>query len=188
MKEFRSNETTTKGIRDFAGIALQNLTDAHDTIIKARVIQTNQANKHRWEEPEIIEGDLVYISTQNLNLPKNRTRKLCPKFIGPYKVIEAWPESSNYTIELPTTLTERRIIPKFHISLLQPYNASSDALFPDRTQPEPYDFGAPDKHEWFMDEIIRHRWKGPRTLNMKWGGVWETRLGKHTPTAVSWRR
>jgi len=47
MKEFRSNETTTKGIRDFAGIALQNLTDAHDTIIKARVIQTNQANKHR---------------------------------------------------------------------------------------------------------------------------------------------
>ena len=47
MKEFRSNKTTTKGIRDFAAIALQNLADAHDTIIKARVFQTNQANKHR---------------------------------------------------------------------------------------------------------------------------------------------
>ena len=117
--------------------------------------------------------------TQNLNLPKNRTRKLCPKFIGPYKVIKARPESSNYTIELPTTLTERRIVPKFHISLLRPYNASSDALFPDRTQPEPYDFGAPNEHKWFVDEIIRHRWKGPQTIEyeVRWSmgdTTWET--------------
>jgi len=139
MKEFRSNETTARGIKDFAAQALHNLAKAHDAIIEMHVFQTNQSNKHQREEPEIVENDLVYLSTKNLNLPKNRARKLCPKFIGPYRVTEARPETSNYVLELPEALMERRIVPTFHISLLRPYNASSDALFPDRTQPEPYD-------------------------------------------------
>ena len=82
-------------------------------------------------------------------------------------------------LELPNVLVERRIVPTFHISLLRPYNASSDALFPDRTQPEPYDFGAPDEHEWFVDKIVGHRWTGPRTVQyeVRWSKgdtTWET--------------
>jgi len=156
LKEFRSNETTARGIKEFATQALHNLAEAHDAIIEARAFQTSQSNRHRREEPEIVENDLVYLSTKNLNLPKNRARKLCPKFIGPYRVAEARPETSNYMLELPNALTEQKIVPTFHISLLKPYNTSSDALFPDRTRPEPYDFGAPDEHEWFVDEIVGH--------------------------------
>jgi hypothetical protein len=179
MKEFRSNKTTARGIKEFATQALHNLAEAHDAIIETRVFQTNQSNKHRREEPEIVENDLVYLSTKNLNLPKNRARKLCPKFIGPYRVAEARPETSNYVLELPNALVERRIVPTFHISLLRPYHASSDALFPDRTRPEPYDFGAPDEHEWFVDEIVGHRWTGPRTVQyeVRWSmgdTTWET--------------
>jgi len=43
---------------------------------------------------------------------------------------------------------------------LQPYQASNDALFPDRIHPEPYDFGAPDDSEWFINELLRHCWDG----------------------------
>jgi hypothetical protein len=71
MKEFRSNETTARGIKEFAAQALHNLAEAHNAIIEMRVFQTNQSNKHRREEPEIVENDLVYLSTKNLNLPKN---------------------------------------------------------------------------------------------------------------------
>ena len=78
MKEFRSNETMARGIKDFAAQALHNLAEAHDAIIETRVFQTSQSNRHRREEPEIVENDLVYLSTKNLNLPKNRARKLCP--------------------------------------------------------------------------------------------------------------
>jgi len=175
MKEFRSNETTARGIKEFAAQALHNLAEAHDAIIETQVFQTNQSK----EEPEIIENDLVYLSTKNLNLSKNRARKLCPKFIGPYRVAESRPETSNYMLELPSTLVERRIIPTFHISLLRPYNASSDALFPDRTWPELYDLGAPDEHEWFVNEIVGHRWTGPRTVQyeVRWSMgdmTWET--------------
>jgi len=125
MKEIRSDEAIPRGIRSFAETALQNLANTHDAIIKMHVFQTSCTNAHRKSEPDIMEGTLVYLSTKNLNLPKGRARKLCPKFVGPWKVIKVWPETSMYELELPTALQERRIHPKFHVSLLWPYNASN---------------------------------------------------------------
>ena len=164
IKELRRDDIVAKGITDFATTALQSLADAHDAIIEARVFQTYYADKRRSEEPQIAKGDLVYLSTKNLNMPKGRARKLLPKYVGPYKVAEARPQSSTYVLELPTALQERRINPTFHVSLLRPHYASDDALFPNRSQPEPYDFRAPNDNEWFVDEIIGHRWVEPNKL------------------------
>lgn len=88
IKDFRSDNLIPKGISSFANQALQNLADAHDAIIEARVFQTHRANLHRQSEPKISMGDLVYLLTKNLNLPKGRATKLCPKFVGPYKVLK----------------------------------------------------------------------------------------------------
>ena len=126
-------------------ILLSNLGSDHTT------------NKCQKEEPKISTGDLVYLSTKNLNLPKGRAHKLCPEFVGPYKIIQTQPKSSNYTLELPMALQTQDIIPTFHIALLQPYHALSDALFPNHLQPEPYDFGAADNQEWFVDDIVSHQ-------------------------------
>ncbi|KAK0228076.1 hypothetical protein IW262DRAFT_1264178 [Armillaria fumosa] len=70
----------------------------------------------------------------------------------------AYPETSNYTLQLPTALQAWRIHPMFHVSLLRPYYLNNDELFPSHIQPEPYDFGADDDTEWFMDEVVGHRW------------------------------
>ena len=143
---------------------MQNLADAHNAIIEAQTFQTHAANKLRKEKPRISVGDLVYLSTKNLNLPKGRARKLCPKFVGPFKVAKTYLETSNYTLELLTALQAQNIFPKFHVSLLRPYYASSDTLFPNWLQPEPYDFGTPEDQEWFIDDIIGHRWVGPKQI------------------------
>ena len=178
MKEFRNAETMSKGIKEFAARALQNVAAAHDAIIEARTFQTFYSNQKREEEFKLNKGDLVYLSTKNLNLPKNRTRKLCPKYIGPYKVSEANPDKSTYSLELPMALQERRIHPTFHASLLKPHYPSSDSAFPNRLQPEPYDFGVTEDHEWFVDEIIGHRWKGKKIeYEVRWSlgdTTWET--------------
>ncbi len=155
IRDLRSQ--APRGVTEFAREALQHLASAHDAIIAARVFQTTQANKRRAEEPIIKLGDLVFLSTKNLNLSKNRARKLMPKYIGPYKVIMARPETSNYTLDLPPALQRRRIHPTFHASLLRPFYASSDALFPNRATPEPFDFGASADQEWYVDDIVGHR-------------------------------
>ena len=119
IKELRSDELIPAGIRSFTEKALQNLADAHDAIIEARVFQTRRANAHRTADPEIRDGTLVYLSMKNLNLPKGRARKLCPKFVGPYKVKRSWLTMSTYELDLPAALQKRRINPVFHVSLLR---------------------------------------------------------------------
>jgi len=86
LKEVRNNEGIVKGIKEFVLSALTNLADVHDAIIEARTFQMERANKRRRQEPDIAVGDLVYLSTKHLNIPKNRAQKLCPKYIGPYRV------------------------------------------------------------------------------------------------------
>ncbi|KAF9542420.1 hypothetical protein CPC08DRAFT_589179, partial [Agrocybe pediades] len=81
-------------------------------------------------------------------------------------------DTSTYTLELPTALTKRRIHPTFHSSLLRPHYPSDDALFPNRAQPEPYDFGVSDDHEWFVDEIIGHRWNGKGVQSLEFEVRW----------------
>jgi hypothetical protein len=164
IKEIRTDEIFASGVKSFAATALGNLADAHDVIIEARSFQSDNANRKRGTEPKIEPGDLVYLSTKNLNLLKNWARKLCPRFIGPYKVTKANPASSNYTLELPVALQERRIYPTFHVGLLRPHHPSQDAEFPNRAQPEPYDFGSPEEQEWFVDEIVGHRWTGHKQV------------------------
>ncbi|KAF8868987.1 hypothetical protein BD779DRAFT_1458585, partial [Infundibulicybe gibba] len=98
IKEIRANEVIHKGITSFAENTLENLANAHNAIIEARVTQARKANRKRGPELETKAGDLVYchinVSTKNFNLPKGRARKLCPKYVGPYKVLQASLETS----------------------------------------------------------------------------------------------
>ncbi len=153
-----------KEVKEFSLSVLRNLAEAHDAIIEARTFQTERANRHRCQEPAITMGNLVYLSTKNLNMPKDWVQKLCLEYIGPYKVTKMRPETSTYTLELPTALQKRRILPTFHIALLRPHQASTDVALLDRTQPEPYDFGAPDEQEWFVNEILGHQWVGKKQV------------------------
>jgi hypothetical protein len=98
----------------------------------------------------------MYLSTKNLNLLKGRAHKLCPKYVGPYRVLRAEPETSTYTLELPAALQQWRIVPTFHVSLLRLYHVSNDMVFLNRVHPELYDFSTADDQEWFMEELKSH--------------------------------
>ena len=95
---------------------------------------------------------------KNLTLPKGRARKLLPRFIGLYKVLKSMNDSSNITIELPQEFKDRRISPTFHTNLVQPYVKNNDNLFPRQEAKTSYDFSNNDKQEWFVDEILAHKW------------------------------
>ncbi|KAJ3766042.1 hypothetical protein FB446DRAFT_606475, partial [Lentinula raphanica] len=71
-------------------------------------------------------------------------------------------------IELPDQLKDRRVYDKFHVSLLCPYVETDTVLFPNRSKPEPYDFGAPSDAEEFVDSIRGHQWR----RNKVWFEVW----------------
>jgi hypothetical protein len=176
-------DSNVPGVRIFAQNALDNLLCAHDAVIASRITQTYQANKRRRDESSsskfpFKEGDLTYLLTQNLALPKGRARKLLPKYIGPYKILKTTQDNSTVNLELSDELKARGIHPTFHTSLLKPFVANDDTLFPHRDPKLFYDFGLPDDTEWVVDEINAHKWTGNRIdFQVKWSlgdTTWES--------------
>lgn len=73
----------------------------------------DNANVRRSDAPQFREGDLVYVSTQNMKT--NRPiKKLDDKWAGPFEVLQCYPRACR--IKLPPGV---RIFPVFHTSLLQ---------------------------------------------------------------------
>lgn len=89
------SESEYRGVRKFAARMKEALMKAHDAIIEARVHQTEQANKHRRAAGFAV-GELVYLSTKNLKLPKKRAQKLVPKYLGPFRIIQVVSPGASY--------------------------------------------------------------------------------------------
>lgn len=156
------------GVRVFAQRMKDTVLAAHDTIIYACVKQTVQANKRRRAAPFAL-GDLVYLSTQNLRLSKNRARKLMPKYIGPYKILHDF-ENSTYKLDLPSDLRARGIHSNFHASLLRIHRPNDDRRFPGQLLSQVTELGGTED-EWTVEKIIAHSGKGTTAqFEMVWRG------------------
>ena len=83
-----------------------------------------------------------------------------PKYIGLYKVVDAHPAESRYTLDLPPELKARRIHPMFHVSRLCPFLRNDNKVFPKWEVRTYYDFSDTEDDEWLVDDIIAHRWEG----------------------------
>ena len=94
-----------------------------------------------------VEGDMVLLSTKNVGLKKIGTRKLLPRFVGPFKVVKAVGEVA-YKLALPPAL---RIHNTFHVSNLKPY-------FDDgRVQPPPLPEVIDGELEYEVEMVLNHR-------------------------------
>lgn len=86
-----------------------------------------QADTSRRDVPLFNPGDLVLLNTKHLHLKNPGTKKLLPKWIGPFPVLGHVNEVA-VRIELPPSLRVHNV---FHVSLVKAY-------FPNRTvQPPP---------------------------------------------------
>src|SRR5271168_1473794 len=154
-------ESEFASVQDFADNARDLVIRAHDALIESRVMQTHSANaRRRPDNPRLEKGQQVYLSMENLNLPKARARKLMPKYIGPYEITSSDRDQSYYTLALPDELLKRRIHPTFHAQLLKPAVSNDDTRFPNREATFFYDFGDDPEREWLVDSIVDHEFRG----------------------------
>jgi Chromo (CHRromatin Organisation MOdifier) domain len=126
---------------------------AQQSIKRANERMTANVNKSR-RDIQFQVGDFVLLSTANLRLPlgTKRVKKLAPKFIGPFSILERIAEGRAYRLELPPHM---RLHPTFHVSSLRPFSPDSN---PGTTQPEPHpDYFADGHQEWEVSEILDHR-------------------------------
>jgi len=160
------SSTQYPGVRSFAAKMKEALLAAHDALLSARVKMTRQANRHRRPAP-FMTGDFVYLSTKNLSLPKGRSRKLFPKFIGPFRILQDF-GNSTFRLDLPADLRRRGVHTSFHSSLLRVHHANDDHRFPGR-QLEQLSAFNDNPREWAVDRIRTHHGAGRTALfELQW--------------------
>jgi hypothetical protein len=92
----------------------KNMACAKASLFAARSCQKSFADKRR-REVELAVGQKVLLSTINFKLAHPGTRKLLPKWVGPFKVTERIDKVA-YKVELPPNLKMHNV---FHVQLLK---------------------------------------------------------------------
>ena len=142
------------GVRAFSKRMCTAIMGAHDCLIAARVKSTRNANRKRVASP-FAADDFVYLSTKNITLPKGMSRKLAPKFVGPYPIVEDFGNHS-YRLKLPLSLKKRGVHDVFHSSLLCIHIANDDKLFPGRLDSQVFDLEDLEG-EWAVEKVLEHK-------------------------------
>ena len=151
---------------------LQHMTDilqeARDAIGEAQERQAHYANKHRRDEA-FEEGEMVLLSTANITTDvdaRRPSRKLNPRFIGPYKIVKMVSPVA-CKLELPSNM---KIHPVFHVSLLRKYQPNPEE-FSDRYQPPPPPIVIEDQQEYEVERILdKRKRRGRIEYLVKWVG------------------
>ncbi|GBG79365.1 hypothetical protein CBR_g29513 [Chara braunii] len=111
-------------------------TQARANMQKAQVCMQQQANRRRVPCP-IRAGDLVWVSAEEFALEQDVSRKLLPKWFGPWSVTSAAgdePDGPSFVINIPEHLT---VHPVFHASKLATYTPAKSDDFPGRRSQDP---------------------------------------------------
>ena len=93
-------------------------------------------------------GDQVLLPTQHITLKHPGTRKLLPRWIGPFTILD-WIGTLAYRLDLPESMSKIHVV--FHVSKLKPYKASG------RVQPPPVPIEIEGELEYEVECILDKR-------------------------------
>eukprot|EP00896_Chara_braunii_P019025 GBG76901.1 hypothetical protein CBR_g23115 [Chara braunii] len=140
-----------------------------DLLIKARVNMQKdqirmqqQANRRQLPCP-FREGDLVWVLSEEFALEQDVSRKLLPKWFGPWEVTSAVgddPACPSFVVNIPPHLPVHRV---FHSSKMAIYTPPSAGEFPGRRSQDPPSM---DGHQE-VDRVITHRKYGNKPMKFK---------------------
>jgi hypothetical protein len=137
----------------------QDVADAKDNLMVAKMAQAHHANEHRRDDPEYKVGDLVMLSTLNRRREhkqkgKKRVAKFMARFDGPFEVTSVHKEASTVSIDVPT---QPNAFPTYYTGHIKPFKANDAEKYPSRTLQEPGPIMVDGVEEYTVEKIIAHR-------------------------------
>ena len=131
------------------------LSRAYNNLVKAHSRILTQMNRSRSDAPAYTIGDRVWLSTDNLHLPR-ASRKLLERWLGPYSITKLV-GSNAVELRLPHSM---HIHPVINISCVKPY---CDCL-PGQpvTAPGPSFVSEDCEEEYEVEYVVDSRYKGTR--------------------------
>ncbi|GBG92584.1 hypothetical protein CBR_g56097 [Chara braunii] len=112
------------------------LVKARDQMLTTQIRMSRQANRNRLPCP-FRAGDLVWVSAAEFSLEQDISRKLLPKWMGPWRILPAVgddPEGPSFRIAVPPHLPVHTVS---HCSKLAPFVSAESDEFPGRRTQDP---------------------------------------------------
>ena len=123
------------------------LKEARECLERAQNRQSKHADKHR-RDVAFEKGEQVLLSTQHITLKHPGTRKLLPRWIGPFTILDRIGTLA-YRLDLPESMSKIHAV--FHVSKLKPYKASG------RVQPPPVPIEIEGELEYEVERVLDKR-------------------------------
>jgi len=140
--------------------------------------QTVQADKRRKPLTEPFKnGSRVLVRGRPYTSSPGRSKKLEPRWFGPFKVLEHLPDTDNYKLHLPPRMARQK--PYFHVSSLKEYRENDPDRFKSRRMDKPAPIVIDNAEEWEAAQILNYRrqnnrheflvhWKGYERADDSW--------------------
>ena len=147
-----ADESKVPAARRLHGALAQMYNEARLALAVARNRQKLNTDPHRLDNSAAFDvGKKALLSTKhiNLRLPIGGTKKLMPKYLGPFEIVQRVGPLA-YRLKLPGNL--RRCHDVFHVSQLHPWREGG------RVQPPlpPESFELDGEVFWTIDKIVKH--------------------------------
>jgi len=118
--------------------------------------QTVQADKRRKPPQQPFKtGSRVLVIGRPYTASPGRSKKLEPRWFGPFKVLAHDEDTNNYKLELPRRMASQK--PYFHISSLKAYNENDPDRFASRRMDKPVPILIDNTEEWEPEQILDYR-------------------------------
>lgn len=138
-------------VQDIASRLQSVYSRVSQSIQRSLELQKKQSDKKRLEPPQLQVGDLVMLNAKNI-----KTLRPCAKLdfkkLGPFKLLRKI-NNVTWKLQLPPSM---KLSNSFHISLLEPYHAST---FIDRPAHSSYPIIVDDQEEYAIEYIVDSRIK-----------------------------
>ena len=118
-------------------------------ILQAQILQAKYADSRRGDTPQYSVGNLVWLLQRHFSTTRP-SQKLEHCRFGPFKITRVI-QTTACELDLPSTMKIHNV---FHVSLLEPYIASS-SLCPPTTAPDPVIIE--DEQEYIVSDILDSR-------------------------------
>jgi len=161
----QTTESSNVAVTDFVREVNLATQIARTSIRASNARNADNVNENR-RQVEYEVGDEVMLSTRHFSVGTGRVKKLAPKWIGPFKIVEKHANGSAYKLELPESL--KNLHHTFHVSLLKRYHP--DTSTKQKSPPAPLDF-EDGTREYEIESLLGHRrYRNQRQYLVKWKG------------------
>ncbi|KAJ9520489.1 hypothetical protein QJQ45_000243 [Haematococcus lacustris] len=93
-------------------------------------------------------GQMVLLSTKNMRLKPGKARKLLPRFVGPFKMLDLVGQVA-VNLQLPASMS--RLHPVFHVSLIKPYTGTDVGFMPPPVE------WLDEEPVYYVERLLDHR-------------------------------